>query len=302
MKKHHFMRRRRVDYSSLKAARWSRPTVLYLVVASVLVGLVATFLPALPRSMADTLGGVSIAQGKPEAVIKDGATDVCVIRTTSRLSGDESRFGPFMDTLATSARDNGITVVASGSELTLSQEFNLTQAGITPDECAIESLVTRSRGRDLVEIPKWARGLLAAAANVVVYVAITLSVMALFAFLAPEFEVVGLMVSGCLAGFASSYVGNLINEVPQQSNVTYSAAKCVVGAIQNVTLGKVSAQMMKAIRAWVGNGAMVDVTGQAVIDNLSLSESFRTAVSQDLSRVASDLGRALDTIPAPVSP
>lgn len=292
-----------MEYGFPKARRWAGTVALpYLVVATVLVGLVATYLPALPRSVADTLGGVTMTQGKPEAVIKDGTTDVCVIRTTSGFTGDATKFGPFMDALATSARDNGITVVASGSELTLSQEFNLTQAGVKPDECAIESLVSHGRGRELWQIPKWARGLLAATANVVVYVAVTLSVMALFAFLAPEFEVAGLLVSGCLAGFASSYVGNLINEVPQQANLTYSAAKCVAGAIQNVTLGKVVAQMMKAIRAWVGNGAMVEVTGQAVIDNLSLSESFRTAVSQDLSRVASDLGHALGEIPNPANP
>lgn len=274
--------------------RWIHPTALpYLIVGIVLVGLVATLLPALPRSMADTIGAVTITQGKAEAVVKDGTTEVCVIRATSTFNGDASKVGQLMEAVSQSARGSGMTAEASGSDLSLSQEFNLTQWSIAPEECSMDSLVSHSRGRSALEIPKWARGMLAAAANIAVYVAVTLSVMALFTFLAPEFEVYGLLVSGCVAGFASSYVGNLINQVPQQQNLTYSAAKCVAGAITNVTLARTVAQMMKALRAYLGTGGVGNVAGQAVVDNLALGESARTSITDSLRRESLRFAEAL---------
>jgi len=58
------------------------------------------------------------------------------------------------------------------------------------------------------------------AANVDTVFAVT----ALFAFLAPEFMVWGEVIGGCVGGFASSYVSNWINRVPQAANLTTSEA------------------------------------------------------------------------------
>lgn len=273
---------------------WTPPTAgLLLIIAVVLVGLVATVLPALPRSAAADVGGVTITKGGTEAVIKDGMTDVCVIRSTTSFSGDdESKAHDYMTAMASSAGDAGMKVETQGLDLILSQEFDLTAWSIAPAECSMDSIVSNSRGRSALELPEWARGFLAAAANVVVYVAVTLAIMALFTFLAPEFEVYGLMVSGCIAGFTSSYVGNLINQVPQQSNLTYSAAKCVAGAIQNITLGKVVSQMTKALRSWLGND-LGDAASSIVMDNLSLGASSRRSIANSLDIAARDLAEEL---------
>ena len=272
-----------------------------LVVAVVLVGLVVAVLQVLPRAQADTtVGDVTIAPRSPEAAIKAGTDDVCVISRTTNFTGDKTKVLEFMEAASKTARDNGTKVDTNETnpapgvasyDLTLSYEFTHSEWSVAPARCSMDELTSVSRGRSMLEIPFWAQGIIAAAANVTVYMTITFAVMALFSFLAPEFEIYGLMISGCMGGFASNVVSNAINRVPLEASMTYAATQCVSGAIQNVTVAKTVALMMRALRGWLGTAG--NIAGQAVAEHLAIGESSRRSITDTLNWMSMELANDL---------
>jgi hypothetical protein len=269
----------------------SKKPFLLPLVGILVVAVVATVMQVRPQARADTVNGVQVTQHDAEAWLKAGTTATCVITDTATLQGDEKRVGDFVDAVSKSARDLGMKVTVGGgnvgpglfqAHLSLSYEFELTQNAISPESCSTEKAVEAHRGRMVVQLPNWARGMVAAAAAVAVYLGVVFAVTALFAFLAPEFTVWGELIGGCIGGFASSFVSNWLNRVPQDANLTASAVQCVAGAVLNVTLGSLKRQMLDALRANVQH-SLSRVVSMAISRGAGpaeeIDESFRTAAS-----------------------
>jgi hypothetical protein len=264
---------------------------------------VATFLQVRPPSSAAEVNDVTISHGPTEVALKFGTEDTCVITTRTSISGDVDRVADAIEATSTSARQAGFVVTTGGInpapglasyDLILSQEFTLSDFAVGPENCSTEQLIEEHRGRSTLELPAWARGMLAAAAGTAIYLAVVFATSALFTFLAPEFFIYGEIVGGCLAGFASTFVANLINQVPQDANLTQSAVQCVAGAILNVTLGPVKLKLVDTLRDALHTGRIAAVVEEAagnVGSGSALRESSRYFDAQaELALELADLG------------
>lgn len=277
----------------------TRRTALALLVGIVIAALVTTLMQVGPNASAATTSynGVTVTQNATTASIVPGTTSNCVIRTTATFSGDETKANEFAQAAAEAARKNGASAMVGGPqngefELILRQEFELSQWAIDPVNCSTQATIEAHRGRVVLEMPEWARGMVASAAGLAVYLTITLAVTALFTFLAPELAIWGEVIGGCIGGFASTFVSNWINKVPQQANMTSSAVQCVAGAVLNVTLGAVKTQMVEKLRAYLGTGA-----AGAVGDGIAASAGHSGEISSEFQSAASQLSQELATVP-----
>lgn len=273
---------------------------LLLFVGVLVASVLATFMQVNPQSSAAEINEVEVSHRTPEAELHSDEK-TCIIRTRAHLRGDTERVNELVGAVADSAKKGGLSVDTgtvspapgvSSTDLILFKKFDLAEEGATKEHCTTETVVEDHHGRRLTEIPEWARGMLAAAASAAVYLGVVFAVTATFAFLAPEFMVYGEIAGGCVGGFASTYVANLINNVPQDANLTQSAVKCIVGAILNISLGDMKQKMVDSIKAWVRSDA------QSVA-----SAASPTPVSDDAA-FASALSDFADAIPAtpPTSP
>lgn len=262
-----------------------------LIVITVLAGLTATLLAVIPQSHAEEVNGVQVSHNATEAAISE-STGECVIKDRISLNGDSEAVSRLVSSWSESARAAGLTVTtggvnpapgASATDLIMSRSFDLAAAGADASQCTTDQVVAEHRGRAALELPAWARGMVAAAAGISVYLVVVFSVTALFTFLAPEFAVYGEIIGGCIGGFASTYVSNLINKVDATANLVGSAVQCIAGALLNVTLGAVKTQMVEKMRNYLGTAAP-GVVGEGVSGSaghaVELSDSFRSAASQ----------------------
>ena len=275
---------------------FSKRSLLLLLVGILAAALVATVMQVLPKARADTVNDVQVTQHDAEVSLKAGATATCVVRNRATFQGDEKKVSQFVESASKSARDLGMKAEASAgsnpspgltsTDLILSYEFELTQYAIAPENCSTEKTIEAHRGRKVLELPSWARGMIAAVAGIVVYLAVVFAVTALFTFLAPEFIIWGEVIGGCVGGFASSFVSNWIKGVPQATNLTASAVQCIAGAVLNVTFGAVRRQMVDSVRGEVQDSlsrvtsmAMSRGTSTAASEVADFSASFR-AISE----------------------
>jgi hypothetical protein len=227
----------------------------------------------LPKARADAVNDVQVTQHDAEASLKSGATATCVIRNRTTFEGAEKRVSQFIESASKSARDLGMKAEASAgsspspgltsTDLILSYEFELTQYAIAPENCSTEKTIEAHRGRKVLELPSWARGMVAAVAGIAVYLAVVFAVTAWFTFLAPEFLVWGEIIGGCVGGFASSFASDWIKGVPQAANLTAAAVQCIAGALLNVTLSAVKQQMIDSLRKGTQD-SLTNVTSMAM--------------------------------------
>jgi hypothetical protein len=281
---------------------FSKRRLLLPLVGILAAAVVVTAMQVRPQAHAAAVNDVQVTEHGAEASLKDGPTATCVIRSRSTFQGEENRVSDFVESASRSARDLGMKVETGAgapapgrvsTDLILSYEFELTRYAIAPENCSTEKAIDAHRGRKAIELPSWARGMVAALTAIIVYLAVVFSVTALFAFVAPEFMIWGEIIGGCIGGFASSFVSNFINGVPQAANLTSSTVQCVAGAVLNVTIGTLKQQMIESVR-----GHLVDAisrVGSIRVDSLSrvvsmaisrgsgrpaeVVESFRTAGS-----------------------
>ena len=295
--------------NTVKSPHWrpfSKRSLLLLFVGILAAALVATVMQVLPKARADAVNDVQVAQYDAEASLKAGATATCVIRNRATFQGDGRKVSQFVESASKSARDLGMKAEASAgsspspgltsTDLILSYEFELTQYAIAPESCSTEKTVVAHRGRKAMELPSWARGMIAAVAAITVYLAVVFAVTALFAFLAPEFMIWGEVIGGCIGGFASSFVSNWFNGVPQAANLTASAVQCVAGAVLNVTLGTIKQQMIDVLCKEVQDGlsrvvsmAISRGTGAATSEVAEIGVSFRTVSTRFSDALAAEL-------------
>ena len=227
----------------------------------------------IPKAHADTVNDVQVTQHDAEVSLKAGATATCVVRNRTTFEGDEKKVSQFVESASKSARDLGMKAEAgagsspppglTSTDLILSYEFELTQYAIAPENCSTEKTIDAHRGRKVLELPSWARGMVAAVTGIAVYLAVVLAFTALFTFLAPEFLVWGEIIGGCVGGFASSFVSDWIKGVPQAANLTAAAVQCIAGALLNVTLSAVKQQMIDALRKGTQD-SLTNVTSEAI--------------------------------------
>ena len=273
--------------NTVRSPHWrsfpKRPFLL-LLVGTLAAAVVATVMQVRPQAHAATVNDVQVTEHDAEAWLKAGTTATCVITSRATFQGEESRVSDFIQSASRSARDLGMKVEAGGgapargvvsTDLILSYEFELTQYAIAPENCSTEKTIDEHRGRRAMELPSWARGMVAALAAIAVYLAVVFSVTALFAFIAPEFLIWGEIIGGCIGGFASSFVSNWLNGVPQSANLTASAVQCVAGAVLNVTLGSVKQQMVESLSLHLKDA--VSRVGSIRVDSLSRVVSMAIA-------------------------
>jgi hypothetical protein len=272
--------------------------ILRLLIGIVLAALVATILQVAPQSSAATFNGVEVSQRGTEASIKAGTDSTCVVSSRANFSGDSAKVREFTDAASQTAAANGMKVTTgsanpapgtSSTDLILSYEFDMTAWSVAPENCSTSATLEAHRGRAAAELPSWARGMVASAAGVAVYLAVVFAVTALFTFLAPEFAIYGELVGGCVGGFASSYVANAINGVPQAANLTGSAVQCVAGALLNVTLGSVKTQMTDSLRNYLGTSGAMD----AVTEGIGMSAGHAGELSSGYLSAANDFAAEL---------
>jgi hypothetical protein len=177
--------------------------------------------------------------------------------------------------------------------LILRQEFELSQRSIDPANCTTATVLEAHRGRVALELSEWARGMVASAAGLAVYLAITFAVTALFTFLQPELAIYGEIIGGCIGGFASTFVSNWINKVPQTANLTSSAVQCVAGAVLNVTIGSVKQQMMDKLRGYLGTGGHAG----ALAEGIDKSAGHAGEMTDEFLSVSSQLSQELASVP-----
>jgi hypothetical protein len=291
----------------------TRRPLLLLLVGALVAGLVATLLQVRPPSSAAEASevapssaaevaaeakDVTISHGQPEVALKFGTEDTCVVTSRTRISGEADRVAEVIEATSASAREAGYTVTtyplssAAGAVLILSQVFSLSELGVGPASCSTAQVIDEHRGRDMLEVPRWARGMLAAAAAIAIYLVVVFATTTLFTWLAPEFLIYGEMLGGCVGGFASTYVANLINEVPQDANLTQSAVQCIAGAILNVTLGAVKGRLITELEAWLGRTKVVEAVTEAC-ENVSARISSRVSseLGQSFSRLSQEIKR-----------
>ena len=278
--------------NTVRSPRWrpfSKRRFLLPLVGILVAAVVVTVMQVRPQAHAATVNDVQVTEHGAEAWLKAGTTATCVITSRATFQGEENRVSDFIESASRSARDLGMKVEAGGgasarglvsTDLILSYEFELTRYAIAPESCSTEKVIEVHRGRKAMELPSWARGMVAALAAIAVYLAVVFSVTALFASIAPEFLIWGEVIGGCIGGFASSFVSNWINGIPQAANLTASAVQCVAGAVLNVTLGSLKQQMMESVR-----GHLVDAisrVGSIRVDSLSRVVSM--AISRGSNR------------------
>jgi hypothetical protein len=252
--------------------RWKASRTLFVVI--VLTGLLATTLEVAPWSAAETINNVEVTQGAVEAALKPGTTSICEVTDRATFAGDADRVHQFIDAETTSATANGMTVDVGGSDpqpgfatydVVLSYDVDLSTQNVSSSDCATSVILTPYRGRGTLQLPAWARGMIALAAGLAVYLAVVFAVTAIFAFLAPQFAYYGELLGGCVGGFASTYVANFMNGVKQAANLTNSAVQCISGAILNVSLGSVKKQMRAAIHTWLEAGNLSGAGADGVV-------------------------------------
>jgi hypothetical protein len=282
--------------TTTRSPRWrpfTRRPFLLTIVGVLVAAIVATVMQVPSQSHAADINGVTVSQRSVEASIKTGTDSTCVITARANVQGDERRVAEFIDAITRTARDQGTKVDTGGFnpapefasiDVILSHEYELTQWNIDPANCATDQTVDAHRGRSALELPAWARGMVASAAGLAVYLTITFAVTALFAFLAPELAIWGEVIGGCIGGFASTFVSNYINQVPQDANLTASAVQCVAGAILNVALGSIKQQMVDSIKGWLNGGEaqaiLEEGVGHGAGHGAEMAEQFQSARSQ----------------------
>jgi hypothetical protein len=267
--------------------RWKPRRALPVVV--VLTGLLAATLQVAPRSAAETINNVEVTQAPAEAALKPGTTSVCEITDRATFAGDADSVRQFVDAETRSAAASGMTVDVGRSDpepgyasydVVLSYDVDLSQENVSPGDCATSVTLTPFRGRGTLQLPAWARGIVALAAGLAVYLAVVFAVTAIFAFLTPQFAVYGELLGGCIGGFASTYVSNLMNGVKQAANLTNSAVQCISGAILNVSLGSLKKQMKDAIRAWLQAGNLGAAGADGVVQGAGNASAVQSPLRQ----------------------
>ena len=262
-----------------------RPFLL-LLVGILAAAVVATVIQVRPQAHADTINDVQVTQHNADASIKAGTTATCVITDTATLQGDENRVSEFIKSASKSALDLGMKVTTDGgntgpgltsTNLILSYEIELTQYAIAPESCSTEKTVDAHRGRKAMELPDWARGLVASTAAIAVYLAVAFAVVTVFGFLAPEFAAYAELIGGCIAGFAASFVSNIINRVPRAANLTASAVWCVAGALLNLTIGTIRQEILEGLRDHISND-LASVVGEGVSRGAGHAEEMTHSV------------------------
>jgi hypothetical protein len=283
----------------------SKRSFLLLLVGILATALVATVMQVLPKARADTVNDVQVTQHDAEVSLRAG-TATCVVRNRVTFQGDEKKVSQFVESVSKSARDLGMKAEASAgsnpppgltlTDLILSSEFELTQYAIAPENCSTEKTVVAHRGRKVLELPSWARGLIAAVAGVVVYLAVALAIVALFTFLAPEFIIWGDIIGGCVGGFASSFVSDWVKGVPMATNLTSAAVLCIVGAIAEVAVGTVRRQIVDTLRREVQDG-LTRVVNMSVSRGTGLAASEVADVGVSFRTVSTRFADAIEEIP-----
>jgi hypothetical protein len=272
-------------------------TLIGILVAAV----VATIVQITPQSSAAELNNVEVNHHSVVARLKDGTTNTCIIENRATFRGNGDRVREMVRAVATTGLNSGMksdtatTVIDSSTietDLILSFEHEMTD----PDaQCSTGDTVEAHRGRSTLELPSWARGMVASAAGLAVYLAVVFSVTALFAFLAPELAIYGELVGGCVGGFASTFVSNYINQVPQSANLTASAVQCIAGAILNISLGSIKQQMVNAVRGHVENGL-----NEAVAEGISHGAGAHEEMAAEFTSARSQFSVELDELAAQV--
>jgi hypothetical protein len=262
---------------------------MLLLVAVAVLGLVVTLIQGVPQARADVVNGVTVSQDSATAQIKDGTTSVCRVTDRASFDGGSSGVQQFIDAVSQTARTDGFSVDENGinpapgqasEDLALSFDVDLAQFNLPASDCSTALDLTPYRGRGTLSVPPALRGLIAGAAGAAVYLAVTFAVVALFAFLAPEFIIAGELVGGCIAGFGSLSVMNYIQGVPVASNLTSAAVECIAGALVNVASGTVATQIRTTINGWLGRGSLGGAAGTGVAEAAGDSSSISSVASQ----------------------
>ena len=280
----------------------SRRPLLLLLVGTLAVALVATFLEVSPRSFAAPANEITVTHHEAQASIKSATEDTCRVESRTTLSGAEEVVHQAIVALSKVPQKEGWAVdtnehdpPASGHssvDLILSQDFDMSDEGATAEDCSTESTIEKHRGRETLSLPAWARGLVAAVAAIAVYLAVVFTVTALFVAFAPEFLFVGDLVGGCVGGFASTFVANHINKVERDANLVQSAVQCISGALLNVTLGKVKTQMVTSLNESLHGGKV----GAALEEGVGRSAGSSSEMSTEFGPVSSELGDTLQEL------
>ncbi|HEY6797599.1 MAG TPA: hypothetical protein VI248_23235 [Kineosporiaceae bacterium] len=278
----------------------ARRRFLLLAVGVVLAGLLATVMGQAPRSRADNINGVNVTPNPVEVYIKEGTATTCVVAQRTTFTGDHDAVMKYIDEFTGKARtDEGMTTDVGGSDpapgfssydVTLSYSYDTSSWGAPASNCSKRLAIDQSRGRKTLELPHWARGILAAIAGLTVYVTVSFSVAALFTFLQPEFAYIGDIIAGCLAGFASTIVGNLILGVRFAANLPEAATYCITGAFLNVSLGRWQRQMVSKLRTWLGTtgtGAVQEAVNGSAGTAVQVGDRFHSAATELSDRLAS---------------
>jgi hypothetical protein len=296
-----------MDTTIARPPRWrpftKRPTLL-TIVGVLVAAIVATVVAVIPESHARE--GVTMEHRDVEAYIKEGTENTCVIEAKAPVfatPGNTAAAVEFANAVTETAEAQGAIVIwgpdggnqSDGRwmiDLRLQHEHQIEDAA----NCTTPAAVNAHRGRQTLELPSWARGMVASAAGLAVYLTVVFAVTAVFAFLAPEFAIYGELIGGCVGGFASTYVANYINRVPNDANLTASAVQCIAGAILNISLGSLKKQMVDAIRGHVDNGletAMESGMRHGAGHHGEIAAEFASARSQfsvELDELASQVG------------
>ncbi|USX56285.1 hypothetical protein [Lentzea sp. HUAS12] len=121
--------------------------------------------------------------------------------------------------------------------------------GIPSGHCSITK-VSQHKGRATLELPGWARGVIAALASAASYVVVVLGVEAALLAAFPAGAVAATAIAGCVAGGVQSFVYLYIMGVTDKGKQISSAlGNCVAGSALALGLGQVRNIVLNWVRA-----------------------------------------------------
>ncbi|WP_090071610.1 hypothetical protein [Lentzea flaviverrucosa] len=167
---------------------------------------------------------------------------------------------------SSNGQNNGTPMTVQSSWKQGQTQFTITAytdvRGVATQDC-IASKVAPHRGRDLRQIPSWARGVLAGLASTAVYIAVTVFATAAAAVVTGGTgSVAAAVIGGCVGGALSAYVGNALLGITNKGTLIGSSLfNCLAGASGATVFARGIARM----ETWIVESATVNALRQRAV-------------------------------------